>query len=74
MNTISALDLQTITEIDQWLEKETAVYYSIHHHYPVGRQCEDVVDNVYPKLQPAGINIPYGEVYDHYLSLPLHHT
>ena len=72
MNTISALDSQTIMEIDQWLEKETSAYYNIHHHYPTGRQYEDVVDNVYPRLQSEGVFLSYGELYDHYLSLPLH--
>lgn len=68
MNTISSLDPQMIMLIDQWLEKETSAYLDLHHHYPMGRQYEDVIDNVYPKLQSAGINISYGELYDHYLA------
>lgn len=35
----------------------------------VGRQSEDVVDNVYASIERAGIWIPYGEVYQHYISI-----
>ena len=41
----------------------------MHQCYPVGRQSEDVVDNVYASIERAGIWIPYGEVYQHYISI-----
>ena len=36
--------------------------------YPIGREAEDVVDNTYVQIVKAGIWIPYGEVYQYYLS------
>ena len=63
------LDSQVLTLIDRMLSSETRSYYDIHHHYPIGRQCEDVVDNVYPRLQSEGIFLSYGELYDHYLAV-----
>ena len=47
---------------------ETNDYYTRHQRYPVGREAEDVVDNAYVQIVKAGIWIPYGEVYQYYLS------
>ncbi len=55
--------------ITQWMKEETEAYYRLHQRYPVGRQSEDVVDNVYASIERAGIWIPYGEVYQHYISI-----
>ena len=74
MNTISTLDPQILALINQMLSSETATFYTLHHHYPVGRQHEDVVDNVYPRLQSEGVSLSYGELYDHYLTLPVSQT
>lgn len=59
-------------KIMTWLREETDAYYQIHQQYPMGRYSEDVVDNVYDKIQAAGIWIPYGEVYKHYTSKKQH--
>lgn len=59
-------------KIMNWLCEETAAYYQIHLQYPMGRYSEDVVDNVYDKIQAAEIWIPYGEVYQHYTSKKQH--
>lgn len=48
--------------------EETNDYYTRHQRYPVGREAEDVVDNAYVQIVKAGIWIPYGEVYQYYLS------
>lgn len=56
-------------QIPQWMKEETEVFYRLHQRYPVGRQSEDVVDNVYASIERAGIWIPYGEVYQHYISI-----
>ena len=53
----------------QWMKEETEAFYRLHQRYPVGRQSEDVVDNVYASIERAGIWIPYGEVYQHYISI-----
>ena len=45
------------------MKEETEAFYRLHQRYPVGRQSEDVVDNVYASIERAGIWIPYGEVY-----------
>lgn len=52
----------------KWLCEETNDYYTRHQRYPVGREAEDVVDNAYVQIVKAGIWIPYGEVYQYYLS------
>ena len=65
----SALKQKQKEQINQWLKEETEAYYSLHQCYPVGRQSEDVVDNVYASIERAGIWIPYGEVYQHYISI-----
>ena len=59
-------------KIMNWLREETAAYYEIHLQYPMGRYSEDVVYNVYDKIQAAGIWIPYGEVYQHYTAKKQH--
>lgn len=56
-------------QIPQWMKEETEAFYRLHQRYPVGRQSEDVVDNVYASIERAGIWIPYGEVYQHYISI-----
>lgn len=56
-------------QIPQWMKEETEAFYRLHQRYPVGRQSEDVVDNVYASIEWAGIWIPYGEVYQHYISI-----
>ena len=43
----SALKQKQKEQINQWLIAETEAYYLLHQRYPVGRQSEDVVDNVY---------------------------
>ena len=55
-------------QIAKWLREETNDYYTRHQRYPVGREAEDVVDNAYVQIVKAGIWIPYGEVYQYYLS------
>ena len=55
-------------QIAKWLREETNDYYTRHQRYPVGREAEDVVDNAYEQIVKAGIWIPYGEVYQYYLS------
>ena len=65
----SALKQKQKEQITQWLKEETEAYYKLHQRYPVGRQSEDVVDNVYASIERAGIWIPYGEVYQHYISI-----
>lgn len=54
--------------IAKWLREETNDYYTRHQRYPIGREAEDVVDNAYVQIVKAGIWIPYGEVYQYYLS------
>ena len=44
------------------------VHQQPRQRYPVGREAEDVVDNAYVQIVKAGIWIPYGEVYQYYLS------
>lgn len=56
-------------QIPQWMKEETEAFYRLHQRYSVGRQSEDVVDNVYASIERAGIWIPYGEVYQHYISI-----
>lgn len=56
-------------QITQWMREKTGAFYRLHQRYPVGRQSEDVVDNVYASIERAGIWIPYGEVYQHYISI-----
>ena len=68
----SALKQKQKEQINQWLKVETEAYYLLHQRYPVGRQSEDVVDNVYALIEKAGIWIPYGEVYAHYISIKAH--
>ena len=68
----SALKQKQKEQSNQWLRAETAAYYLLHQRYPVGRQSEDVVDNVYTLIERAGIWIPYGEVYAHYISIKAH--
>ena len=51
------------------MKEETEAFYRLHQRYSVGRQSEDVVDNVYASIERAGIWIPYGEVYQHYISI-----
>ena len=60
---------QTNKQFSALKQEETEAYYSLHQCYPVGRQSEDVVDNVYASIERAGIWIPYGEVYQHYISI-----
>lgn len=69
MNFMSTLDPQTLARIDQMLSSETTAFYDLHHHYPIGRQCEDVVDNIYSNLQSEGISLSYGKLYDRYLAM-----
>ena len=56
-------------QITQWMKEETEAFYRLHQRYSVGRQSEDVVDNVYASIERAGIWVPYGEVYQHYISI-----
>ena len=63
----SALKQKQKEQINQWLRAETEAYYLLHQ-----RQSEDVVDNVYTLIERAGIWIPYGEVYAHYISIKAH--
>lgn len=64
----SDLKLCQREQIAKWLREETNDYYTRHQRYPVGREAEDVVDNAYVQIVKAGIWIPYGEVYQYYLS------
>lgn len=64
----SDLKLRQREQITAWLHEETNDYYARHQRYPVGREAEDVVDNAYVQIVKAGIWIPYGEVYQYYLS------
>lgn len=66
--TVSDLKLCQREQIAKWLREETNDYYTRHQRYPVGREAEDVVDNAYVQIVKAGIWIPYGEVYQYYLS------
>lgn len=65
----SALKEKQKEQITQWLCDETEAYFHLHQRYPVGRQSEDVVDNAYALIEKAGIWIPYGEVYQHYIRI-----
>ena len=64
----SDLKLCQREQIAKWLREETNDYYTRHQRYPIGREAEDVVDNAYVQIVKAGIWIPYGEVYQYYLS------
>ena len=42
----SDLKLCQREQIAKWLREETNDYYTRHQRYPIGREAEDVVDNV----------------------------
>ena len=58
-----------IPRITQWLLEEEQAFIARHDRAPIGREIEDVVDNVYPMLSREGIQLSYGSVYDHYREL-----
>ena len=50
------------------LEEETQAFFMLHRRYPKGRESEDVIDNAYMRMAHDGINVPYGDVYQFFIS------
>lgn len=51
------------------IRRAVRAYHLLHQRYPVGRQSEDVVDNMYTRIEKAMVWISYGEVYVHCISM-----
>lgn len=52
--------------IAKMLSEEEHDFFMRHKHYPVGREIEDVVDNVYPQAKRECGVLSYSIIYEYY--------
>ncbi len=63
----SQLKLKQKEKIAAWMYEGTKTYYMQNDKMPEGIACDGVVEQVYDRIESAGIWISYGQVYRHYM-------
>ena len=56
------------------LKEETDDFILLRHHFPVGREIEDVVDNALTRIRRFDKSIPYARIDDLYTEIVKHDT
>lgn len=62
----SQLKLKQKEKIVEWMYQATKAYYENNEKIPEGEDCFLLTEQVYGRIEAAGIWIPFDEVYGHY--------